>query len=171
MSDEDAFWRAIGANPADQLPRLVFADWLDERPGSVRCGECEGDGDVWDDGGYKYATRKVVTCRTCSATGYVSNGNAELAAALRATSAYWPMTEANASTPFVRGRAHGVNFWWYCGGPHGQGVLPAELYRVLSGEGSVWREASQNWLYTTPEAAIRDLCAAWVKLNHQGASG
>jgi len=31
MSDEDAFLRAIQANPQDDAPRLVYADWLDER--------------------------------------------------------------------------------------------------------------------------------------------
>jgi uncharacterized protein (TIGR02996 family) len=31
MSDEAAFLNAILANPADDAPRLVYADWLDER--------------------------------------------------------------------------------------------------------------------------------------------
>lgn len=31
MSDEAAFLRAIQSRPDDELPRLVFADWLDER--------------------------------------------------------------------------------------------------------------------------------------------
>jgi uncharacterized protein (TIGR02996 family) len=30
MSDREAFVAAVAANPADDLPRLVFADWLDE---------------------------------------------------------------------------------------------------------------------------------------------
>jgi|GEM_PF-1603839 len=30
MTDAPAFFRAIEANPADDTPRLVFADWLDE---------------------------------------------------------------------------------------------------------------------------------------------
>jgi uncharacterized protein (TIGR02996 family) len=30
MTDRDSFIAAIAANPADDLPRLVFADWLDE---------------------------------------------------------------------------------------------------------------------------------------------
>jgi uncharacterized protein (TIGR02996 family) len=38
MSDEDGFWAAIAANPDDDLPKLVFADWLDER-GDPR-GQC-----------------------------------------------------------------------------------------------------------------------------------
>ena len=31
MSDETGFLRAILADPADPVPRLVYADWLDER--------------------------------------------------------------------------------------------------------------------------------------------
>jgi uncharacterized protein (TIGR02996 family) len=31
MSDEDAFHAAIDAAPEDAAPRLVFADWLEER--------------------------------------------------------------------------------------------------------------------------------------------
>jgi len=31
MTDEDAFLRAIQATPQDDAPRLVYADWLDER--------------------------------------------------------------------------------------------------------------------------------------------
>lgn len=30
MSTERAFWAAIGADPRDKLPRLVYADWLAE---------------------------------------------------------------------------------------------------------------------------------------------
>jgi uncharacterized protein (TIGR02996 family) len=38
MSDEDAFLRTILDHPADDAPRLVYADWLDEQgdPVSVR---------------------------------------------------------------------------------------------------------------------------------------
>jgi uncharacterized protein (TIGR02996 family) len=31
MTDDDAFLAAVGASPGDDLPRLVYADWLDER--------------------------------------------------------------------------------------------------------------------------------------------
>lgn len=31
MSDETAFLAAIAESPGDELPRLVYADWLDER--------------------------------------------------------------------------------------------------------------------------------------------
>ncbi len=35
--DEAAFWAAIEQAPSDDLPKLVFADWLDER-GDPRAG-------------------------------------------------------------------------------------------------------------------------------------
>jgi uncharacterized protein (TIGR02996 family) len=31
VNTEDTFWRAIARQPADDLPKLIFADWLDER--------------------------------------------------------------------------------------------------------------------------------------------
>jgi uncharacterized protein (TIGR02996 family) len=31
IDDEAALYRAVAANPADEAPRLVYADWLDER--------------------------------------------------------------------------------------------------------------------------------------------
>jgi uncharacterized protein (TIGR02996 family) len=35
-TDDDAFLRAIGAAPADDAPRLVYADWLDDRGDAAR---------------------------------------------------------------------------------------------------------------------------------------
>ena len=34
MTDAPAFFRAIEANPDDDTPRLVYADWLDENAAS-----------------------------------------------------------------------------------------------------------------------------------------
>ena len=31
MKDDKAFWAAVAERPDDDLPKLVFADWLDER--------------------------------------------------------------------------------------------------------------------------------------------
>lgn len=36
MSDRDALLRAIIDNPADDAPRLVYADWLDEHGDAAR---------------------------------------------------------------------------------------------------------------------------------------
>ncbi len=160
-----AFWAAIGARPDDQLRRLVFADWLEERAGTVRCRECEGDGDVWDDGGYKYAPRKAVTCHTCSGTGYVSNGYADLAAALRATACKVPFTSVPES-----GRRAGVRYWsWICEltDDRPDTVTPS-VFDSLTGE---IVDGYTNWRdYPTAEGAIRDLCAAWCKVNGKGVS-
>src|SRR5262245_1409306 len=38
MGDEDAFLAAIGSAPADHAPRLVYADWLDEKDRSKQAG-------------------------------------------------------------------------------------------------------------------------------------
>ncbi|MBN9120370.1 MAG: TIGR02996 domain-containing protein [Planctomycetes bacterium] len=51
MNEEEAFIRAIVGNPGDDLPRLVYADWLDDRDdprGAYLRAECEAveTGDV-----------------------------------------------------------------------------------------------------------------------------
>src|SRR3954451_10228135 len=38
MPDAESFIAAVAANPADDLPRLVFADWLDENGDPARAG-------------------------------------------------------------------------------------------------------------------------------------
>src|SRR5437870_2473886 len=54
MSEEDAFIRALRADPGDGALRLVYADWLEER-GDRECGlraeylrrECRAEGRVF----------------------------------------------------------------------------------------------------------------------------
>ena len=41
MTDHPAFLRAILADPADDTPRLVYADWLDERDDPAEAGMAE----------------------------------------------------------------------------------------------------------------------------------
>src|SRR5215510_14180756 len=41
MSDESALLAAIRANPDDDTPRLVFADWLDEQGGESNAARAE----------------------------------------------------------------------------------------------------------------------------------
>lgn len=83
-----AMLRAIRANPADDLPRLILADWLDERAGS--CPNCKGD--RWfnitkqflESSIGKFAKRGVFIskdCPTCHGTG--TNGAAERAEFIR----------------------------------------------------------------------------------------
>lgn len=76
---ESALLAAVLAAPADDLPRLVYADWLDENAGTVPCpGRClEGwlprtDGRLGAD-----------QCRICRGSGTVSNGKRERAEFIR----------------------------------------------------------------------------------------
>ena len=94
MTTEEALWASVGANPADSLPRLVLADWLEERAGPDReCQTCrpKHPGRVYTgmDG------MKWIDCPTCNGTGRISDGRAEMAAALRARSFIsWPAARA-----------------------------------------------------------------------------
>lgn len=45
MSDQNAFLNAIKVTPADDAPRLVYADWLEENAGTVDCDWCRGTGE------------------------------------------------------------------------------------------------------------------------------
>jgi hypothetical protein len=156
---EEAFWADIGSKPADALPRLVFADWLEERAGFV-CWRCKGKKEVAVQWGHHTDDSIDMKCSMCDGTGRGEepDGLADTAAALRATAAYWPMSD-------------GESWWWYRGNADGrseQGVLPDDLYDSLSGGGSRWSSRSSNWLFPTALTAVRDLCAAWVKMNKSG---
>jgi uncharacterized protein (TIGR02996 family) len=65
VSDESAFLAAISASPGDDLPRLVYADWLDER-GDPRAAylraEVEHFSTEWEDSGDSpaWSLRKAV---------------------------------------------------------------------------------------------------------------
>lgn len=75
---ERGFLQAILANPDDDTPRLIFADWLDEYAEKEVCGRCYGEKSigVWDD------TMRV-PCDVCRGTGYVGGAKAEWAEQIR----------------------------------------------------------------------------------------
>lgn len=51
MTEREAFIAAIAADPDDDTPRLVLADWLDEQPVErVTCPKCKGKGETRGDG-------------------------------------------------------------------------------------------------------------------------
>lgn len=89
MNDERAaFLRAIRAAPDDDTPRLVFADWLEERAGTVPCPACQESGKP----GYTHRHGKhgpgYYPCSMCAdhdgnPTLVVSNGLAERAEFIR----------------------------------------------------------------------------------------
>lgn len=113
---EEALWKAVAANPADALPRLVLADWMQE------------------------------------------HGRDDEADALRATVRKVPALRHPAQ--WYRNQ----KWYWLCpckGGNRSR--IAWAVYRELS------TEDSRNWFshrfYPTAEAAVRDLCRAWVSVH------
>lgn len=64
--EEFAFVRAILDDFDNPTPRLVFADWLEERDKSVYCERCKGQGEI--------ITSHRADCNHCDGTGRVGNG-------------------------------------------------------------------------------------------------
>jgi uncharacterized protein (TIGR02996 family) len=76
-----ALLNAIIANPEDDAPRLIFADWLDENVVESCCFICDGlGGKIESVYGFK---TDIIPCGNCHGTGRVSNGFAERAALIR----------------------------------------------------------------------------------------
>ena len=79
-SDELALLAAICANPSEDTPRLMYADWLDETAGAgaVPCHECHGHGE------YVYGLEEQQDwCRRCDGTGSVPDVRAARAEFIR----------------------------------------------------------------------------------------
>jgi uncharacterized protein (TIGR02996 family) len=71
---EAALLRAILLDPADDTPRLVYADWLEETAEQAECPTCDGCGEV--DGG---PHDRDGPCPNCTGSGRVSDGRRERA--------------------------------------------------------------------------------------------
>lgn len=82
MTDRAAFIAAVKADPSDDAPRLIYADWLEERVSYVPCPDCNGEGFF---GGVRMESLTTYTrdCPRCTKTGRVSNGFAERAKLIR----------------------------------------------------------------------------------------
>lgn len=90
-ADEAALLAAIRATPDDDVPRLVFADWLDDKAGLTKCDWCRGSGEdrrpsiirqARDGTAYRYVGN-VGPCPKCKGAGGTPNGLAERAAFIR----------------------------------------------------------------------------------------
>lgn len=81
--------RSVLESPDDDAPRLVMADWLEDRQGTVRCpDDCQQLRNAkYDQQYYLYSYAGPSSgwelCTTCHGTGEVSNGNAERAEFIR----------------------------------------------------------------------------------------
>lgn len=56
-TDELALLAAVCEHPADDTPRLAYADWLEDHAGGVACMRCAGTGKLYE-----------WTCKVCGAT-------------------------------------------------------------------------------------------------------
>lgn len=74
--EQRALLNAIIANPADDAPRLIYADWLDEHDGQATCQRCNGNASHWIKSEYGI-------CTTCNGSGCVPNLFAERADFIR----------------------------------------------------------------------------------------
>jgi len=82
-ADEAALLAAIRTHPAEDTPRLAYADWLDENAADVKCYDCRGKGRVQVLDGLSDYDRSPAVCDYCSGTGRVSDGRRERAEFVR----------------------------------------------------------------------------------------
>jgi uncharacterized protein (TIGR02996 family) len=84
MTEEEALLAAIRANPASDLERLVYADWLDENAAATRCEKCGGTG-VCDLSRRLGVTQPVWghECGVCRGKAVAPNANAARADFIR----------------------------------------------------------------------------------------
>jgi uncharacterized protein (TIGR02996 family) len=86
VTDRDAFIRSIIAHRDDDLPRLAFADWLDEHAGQVECPRCHGGrklAGVNREAYTRFPLQPKDLCMVCHGESWVPNGYAERAAFIR----------------------------------------------------------------------------------------
>lgn len=81
-TDEAALLRSILEEPANDTPRLVYADWLEERAGTTICSRCDGHRFI-EYPEPTYSGTSKTTCFRCGGTGRIPNGYAERAEFIR----------------------------------------------------------------------------------------
>lgn len=150
LTEEDALWSSINEMPGDQLRRLVLADWYEERASVVKCPvpTCGNPEDGWD-GFYM--------CLMCSGTGFIHNGFAGMAAALRATASWTPIRPV---TGYGKWSWHRRGAGWYATNHYD--VADLIFYSIPESQ----RTGNYSF-HPTAAAAIRDLCRAWVKVHRE----
>lgn len=107
MSDEAALLRGILEAPGDDAPRLVYADWLEERAGEVACPS----GCRLLHGEHRRKVYQAVgpdsrweVCDRCHGTGRIPNGYAERAEFIRVQCELARWTDSDGYMPMGLGR-------------------------------------------------------------------
>ena len=114
-TDEAALLAAIRLHPAEDTPRLMYADWLDENAAQVPCPKCAGRG---DDDGRNDAYGMVGECVGCRGAGRVPDGRRERAEFIRVQCEIARIVAAGTADPKR-----------YVGGAFGRGVTPPDFER------------------------------------------
>jgi uncharacterized protein (TIGR02996 family) len=151
VTEEQALVRWILTDPADDLPRLVYADWLDENAKLLSpCPHCGGG----RPGEWMYAVNRDGECATCDGALFQSDGRGKRAAAIRAM-VHLVATFADPE-PFdfvARWGTHDPHYLaaceWLCGGlsdaalmgvvgGHCRGVEGAYVWNRDASDGDEW---------------------------------
>lgn len=174
-----ALWAAIDAMPEDALRRGVLADFLDERAGVVACEKCKPQhaGRIYTgmDG------MKWIDC-TCD-RGFIPDGRADMARALRATAgmvpSMWAAGRDGDGREFVFERSMSdqpePEFFSYLGaGPFAAqdtadlSIIECNVFDAMEGEsGGMYFMLGKHGhrRYETASAAIKDLCRAYITVH------
>lgn len=119
MTDRDALERSVLLDPDEDVPRLEYADWLEENPGEGwECSGCKGKGSRFAHAAGSHGT--TVKCWDCRGIGQIDAGHRERAELIRAgveLARFWPerkeIGKTEPSVPWVEMRSHGPGFWTF----------------------------------------------------------
>ncbi len=93
MGDEEqAMLSAICLNPTEDLPRLVYADWLDDHDGQVKCPQASG---------YICPMINHKPCHVCKGAGTVSNHFAARAEFIRLQCEFEHLSDTDRQCPLI----------------------------------------------------------------------
>lgn len=121
MSDRDKFIRAICERPNEDMPRLVFADWLVEHGNNPqeKCPECDGTGQhrYMPDLGGEPNYSDSAACFDCSGSGWIPTGfhDSDLAQEIRYGIEHpknFYSCQSDASVGLLCQRSHPCNLCW-----------------------------------------------------------
>ena len=136
----------------------MFADFLEDRAGMVDCERC---------GPPRMFPPYQWVCPTCDGTGRVSNGHAEMGAALRATAEKVPRRFDGPlwgwnRLPLRSLARSGIDL------DNRYASVADDVFRKLSVDKIPYTRAGPEYWrdYPTAAAAIRDLCEAYIKVTY-----
>lgn len=150
VTAEAALLHAIRLHPAEDTPRLIYADWLDENaePGNS-CGRCRGRGETvahWQSTSDTWGS--VDRCCDCDGTGRVSDGRRERAEFIRIQIRIAGLRAACGCGGYTALRGGGQHHNGPCDVGRERDEQPDGTSRpamLRARENALWREWSRRW--------------------------